>query len=255
MKKKNLVAVVIASKKQLQLLGWWCLLLLVLAEDVVHHFGITTTLSKTGTRRIGTGTAVVEAKCMVRDHNGQHLSLHPWLIPIGVWYNLNDDLLECRDENSCREWTIAECSVVRCKNSRACQGADFRDNAIVTCSRYASCQEAKFTRSKDVVCGGPEATNPCLDAELQIHHVLLCTGRNACVADNANNQIRVQAGAEGIVRCSHGQGGFVCQHMTVSVNHGKRACFGLSVDQPGNCAIVCEKPEDCDSNTVLFTVE
>ncbi|KAL7577253.1 hypothetical protein ACA910_003575 [Epithemia clementina (nom. ined.)] len=88
---------------------------------------------------------------------------------------------------------------------------------------------------------GIDAINPCLHADIQMTRILVCMGCNACNLD-AETQITVRAGTEGIVRCSIGGGLFAYQHMTVIVPYGRHACFANSLTAPGHCAIVCKSP-------------
>ncbi|KAL7571649.1 hypothetical protein ACA910_011182 [Epithemia clementina (nom. ined.)] len=191
-------------------------------------------------------------KCQVKDKYGNHVSLR--FPPSGVKYNSAMNQLHCLAESSCREWSISNCDMVKCLYSHACQEAHFTNNVGVFCYAYAACQEAKFVQAHNVICG-MEATNACMQAVIETDRVLNCLGSNACVSD-PDTQLTVQAGAKGMVRCSHGAGRFSCQHMTVVVNHAHRACFarGVGTDEEEICAVVCEGLNECDEPTIHFKV-
>ncbi|KAL7571201.1 hypothetical protein ACA910_008862 [Epithemia clementina (nom. ined.)] len=90
----------------------------------------------------------------------------------------------------------------------------------------------------DRICG-MDAIKSRLQVDIQMNCILLCMGCNACALD-AETQITLRAGTEGIVWYSNGGGFFACQHMTVIVPHGRHACFANSLVAPGHCAIVCK---------------
>ncbi|KAL7571666.1 hypothetical protein ACA910_011197 [Epithemia clementina (nom. ined.)] len=225
------------------------LLILIASSSWSNHVKWTTT-----TIKLVQGMEIPDNKCTVHDRQGHHVSLHSWLIPKGIQYNDKDDELTCQDENSCRGFTIAHCHTVKCANSHACQSVNFTDNDSVECYRYAACQEAQFQNSHAIFCG-VDSVNTCLQATMVTDKSVVCYGRQACVSD-ATTKITIRVGLQGLVRCTHGDDAYACQHMEIQVPHGGRAC--VSTTRAGlafaNCAVVCDQPGDCDQSTIQFRV-
>ena len=85
---------------------------------------------------------VVEAVCRVENALKQHVPLIRYQVPPGLGYDFEQDILECMDTNSCRGYTISNCSAVYCTGKASCQDATVRGGGGVACWETYACQHA-----------------------------------------------------------------------------------------------------------------
>ncbi|KAL7571682.1 hypothetical protein ACA910_011210 [Epithemia clementina (nom. ined.)] len=229
---------------------------LIPANTRIVVFAGSSSTSSSGTKTTETVAAIhkTRKRCRVHDHFGRPLSLQsPDQLPANVTYDAPTNSLVCAGRNSCREWTICNCNAVRCQNDHSCQDVHFIDSATTLCYSYAACQDARFLHAQRVTCG-MQALNPCMHSNMQVGGSLFCVGPNSCVSDQ-DTQITVNVGADGLVKCADGgRFAYSCQHLTVEINHTRRACIAPSIATAGHCAVVCEGDMECKLETIRFWV-
>ncbi|KAL7571675.1 hypothetical protein ACA910_011204 [Epithemia clementina (nom. ined.)] len=200
---------------------------------------------------------LVHAKCHVLDHMGRELALDAAVLPEGVFYNDRYDSFTCHEPSACRDWTIANCTLVECKHEYACRHAQLLSNQEVTCTWFNACREATISHSRQVVCGGPpNSEDYCRRATLIEPQSVLCHGPLACVTDMIHNGMEIYIGlgsTGGQIHCQNTLSKeLACQHVYMHIHYGHEACIDEEHDKYRGCPIVCVNPWDCDMRTLRF---
>ncbi|KAL7571698.1 hypothetical protein ACA910_011223 [Epithemia clementina (nom. ined.)] len=194
----------------------------------------------------------LHALCSIKDANkDEELVLND--LPLGIVYESSTDKVHCNDDDSCRNFSFSGCYMVHCQGARSCFGARFEGNDVVSCRADQACAAAFFEASTHVMCGDGY-TNSCADTRIKVSSIGLCNGPKACVSDLDEHEITFVLDKTGVVACANGKGRYSCQHLTVYVDHERRACFGLGTDvnEIGDCAVMCQTENDCNYDTIEF---
>ncbi|KAL7578952.1 hypothetical protein ACA910_006921 [Epithemia clementina (nom. ined.)] len=198
-----------------------------------------------------------DAKCQVQNKKQKVLDLN--VLPAGIRYIPQSDVLQCYQSSACYELIITGCTRVDCLASKACYDTRLVDNKLVNCNVSNACLDMHVEQGHDVICNAThrDTEKPCVGASVETEMgTFYCLGPSACITDR-NNRVGARVGTHGTIHCENNQNRqFACHNLMVEIKHGHRACYDrMRKPERGDCAFLCANDYDCDTEQTEFHVE